>query len=91
MFEIQCQVSGRVQNVSYRAYVQDAATTLGVVGWVRNEANGVVQVVAQSDRDTLKDFIEYLHEGSLHAAVESVAVDWGTPREVYIDFSIQFI
>ena len=88
MFEIQCSVSGRVQNVAYRAYVQDSATTLGISGWVRNEPNGTVAVVAQADRDTLKDFIEYLHEGSLRAVVESVAVEWTSPDARFDDFSI---
>ena len=89
MMEIECLVSGRVQRVAYRAYVQDAATDLSLVGWVKNNPDSTVTVLAQGDRETLKDFIEYLHEGSLTAKVESVAVDWGTAKMFLDDFSIK--
>lgn len=77
--------------MAYRAYVQDSATELGLVGWVRNETDGSVTLLAQGERDTLKDFIEYLHEGSLKAKVEGVAIDWGTPKEMMEDFSILYV
>lgn len=88
MTEIQCVVSGKVQGVAYRAYIQDSATELGLVGYVRNLSNGTVEVVAQGDPTTLKDFVEYLHEGSLMAKVESVAVDWVSPKVTYDEFSV---
>lgn len=69
-------------------YVQDAATALGVAGWVKNARDGTVVVVAQGMPDVLKEFVEYLHEGSLRAKVEAVAVDWRTSKRVYDDFSI---
>jgi acylphosphatase len=88
MLEIQCIVSGRVQAVAYRAYVQDSATTLALTGFVRNLSDGTVEVVAQGDSDTLKDFIEHLHEGSSLAKVESVAVDWHSATVTYEEFSV---
>ncbi|MEZ4200513.1 MAG: acylphosphatase [Candidatus Paceibacterota bacterium] len=91
MMEIQCVVHGTVQNVAYRAYVQDSATELGVCGWVKNESDGTVSVCAQGERDILKDFIEYLHEGSLKAKVTGVSVDWGTVGNVYEDFAVLYV
>ncbi len=88
MNEILCVVTGVVQGVAYRAYVQESATELELVGYVRNLANGSVEVVAQGLPDTLKDFVEYLNEGSLRAKVESVAVDWRSPKRLYDEFSI---
>ena len=88
MMEIKCVVEGRVQGVAYRAYVQDSATELELVGYVKNLANGKVAVVAQGAPDVLKDFVEYLHEGSLMARVESVAVEWVSPRVTYEEFSV---
>lgn len=90
MMEIYCIVSGKVQNVRYRDYVQTAATELKVTGWVRNMQDGTVAICAQGEPDTLKDFIEYLHEGSLQAHVEGVAVDWRTTKRQDDDFSIKF-
>ncbi len=90
MMEIHCVVSGLVQQVSYRTYVQDSATLLGICGWVENLPDGTVEVLAQGEKDLLNDFVEYLHEGSLKAKVESVAVDWQTPKVIYDDFSVKF-
>lgn len=90
MVEIYCIVSGKVQNVSYRDYVQVSAGELGLSGWVKNEPDGTVAVCAQGLPDQLKDFVEYLHEGSLNARVDAVSVDWRTARKMYDDFSIHF-
>ena len=89
MVEMYCVVSGRVQNVAYRVYAQDAATELEVFGWVRNLSDGTVEVVAQGSPDILKDFVEYLHEGSLMAKVEAVAIDWRTVKKQLDDFSVK--
>jgi acylphosphatase len=89
MVEIHCVVSGKVQGVAYRTYVQDAATELELCGYVRNLEDKTVEVVAQGDPATLKSFIEYLHEGSLLAMVEGVAVEWRSAGRAYDDFSIR--
>lgn len=90
MMEIYCVVSGKVQNVRYRDYVQVSASELGLTGWVRNLSDGTVAVCAQGLPDNLKEFVEYLHEGSLNAKVEAVSVDWRTAKTAFDDFSIQF-
>lgn len=90
MVEVQCVVSGKVQNVAYRAYVQDAATKLRVTGFVRNLPDGTVEVVAQAHADVLKEFIEYLWEGSVHSKVEGVAAEWRSVKEEYTDFGIRY-
>ncbi len=88
MTEMSCIVIGKVQGVAYRVYVQDAATELGITGFVKNQSDGSVQVVAQGLPDQLRSFVEYLHEGSLLAQVEGVTVDWQAPRITYIEFSV---
>lgn len=88
MNEMHCIVTGSVQGVAYRAYVQESATELNLVGYVRNRSDGSVEVLAQGYPDTLKEFVEYLHEGSLMARVESVAVDWRSPRRTFTEFSV---
>lgn len=89
MIEMQCVISGKVQNVAYRAYVQDAADELALTGWVQNANDGTVLVCAQGQPTVLKEFVEYLHEGSLLAEVEAVSVEWGSVQQVFDDFSIK--
>jgi acylphosphatase len=88
MVEIHCVISGKVQGVAYRAYVQEAATELDLVGSVANKADGTVEVIAQGAPDTLKEFIEFLHEGSLMSEVAGVAVDWHSADKTYSEFSL---
>lgn len=88
MIELRAVVIGKVQAVAYRAYAQEAATELELVGYVRNLPDGTVEVVAQGQADVLKEFVEYLHEGSLMAQVESVAVEWGSARKTFDEFSV---
>ncbi len=42
-------VYGRVQGVSFRYYTRREATNRGLTGWVRNEMDGSVKVVAEGD------------------------------------------
>jgi acylphosphatase len=88
MIELNAIVTGKVQGVMFRSYVQEVATQLGIVGYVKNEANGTVCVVAQGIPDVLKEFVEYLHEGSLLSKVSSVAIDWRSVGTTYSEFSI---
>ncbi len=88
MVEIHCTITGKVQGVAYRAYIQEAATELQLVGYTKNLPGGAVEVVAQGEPDTLKAFIEYLHEGSLMSVVEGVAVEWGSASKTFEEFSV---
>lgn len=88
MTELHCVVKGKVQGVGFRAYVEDAATQLQLKGWVKNEPNGDVTIVAQGTPDTLREFVEYLHEGSLLSKVEAVDVEWRDGEVTFYDFSV---
>lgn len=88
MIEMVCKITGEVQGVAYRTYAQESATELGVVGYVRNLSDASVEVLAQGQSDLLKEFVEYLNEGSLRAKVEGVAVDWKTISTTYDEFSV---
>lgn len=88
MTELHAVVTGKVQGVRYRDYVQSAAVDLGLVGSVRNRTDGSVYVVAQGMPEVLKQFVEYLHEGSVLSVVDGVAIEWRTSTAVYHEFSL---
>jgi len=88
MIEMHCTVTGKVQGVRYRDFAQVSAGELGLKGYVRNNRDGTVTVVAQGLPDELKAMVEYLHEGSLLAKVEGVAVEWKTALATFDDFSV---
>lgn len=88
MTELYAIVTGRVQGVRYRDFVQVSAGELKLTGFVRNNKEGSVTVVAHGLPDELKLFVEYLYEGSLYSKVEGVAVEWRTARTTFTDFSV---
>ena len=65
-------VSGRVQGVGYRRFVEDHARSLGLTGWARNEADGRVQVYAVGPPGQLNRLAALLHQGPLHSIVRTV-------------------
>lgn len=90
MSEIHCVVSGHVQGVGFREYIQRSADKYELTGWVRNRQDGTVELVAQGVPDSLKEFIECVNEGALGSAVEGVSVDWRTAKRHYEEFSIRY-
>jgi acylphosphatase len=66
-------VTGRVQGVGFRYFVQRAATELGVTGSVRNRADGSVEVHAEAEAETLDRLAQRLRQGPALARVDHVA------------------
>lgn len=76
MERLEATVEGRVQGVSFRYYTRQRANRLGLKGWVRNEYDGSVKVIAEGERPALEGLLEYLHQGPEGARVEDVAPIW---------------
>jgi acylphosphatase len=69
-------VSGRVQGVAFRMYTVDEARRLGVSGWVRNLADGRVEIEAEGERSALLDLVRFCEKGPPAARVEGVDAKW---------------
>ena len=65
-------VRGRVQGVGFRWFVEREAHILGLAGWVRNNPDGSVEVLAIGSRDQLIGLRSRLREGPRAARVDEV-------------------
>lgn len=83
-----CIVHGRVQGVGFRYWTMHTARTLGLKGWVRNCADGTVEVQAQGDDAPMEKFMTALHTGPGPAKVTGVQVDKVTPNLAATEFTI---
>lgn len=76
MKAIRALVRGRVQGVGFRDYVETRARRLRLRGFVRNLADGSVEVVAEGDEAALRELLNQLGEGPEMARVDGVEVEW---------------
>jgi len=65
-------VRGRVQGVGFRWFVEREAHLLGIAGWVRNNADGSVEVLAIGSREQLLGLQSRLRQGPRAARVDDV-------------------
>jgi acylphosphatase len=82
-------VRGRVQGVGFRWFVEREAHILGIAGWVRNNHDGSVEVLAQGTRDQLSGLHGRLREGPRAARVDAVEVSEARPIEGLKSFRIE--
>ena len=67
-------ISGRVQGVGFRFFVHDAALRDGIHGWVRNLADGCVEVLAEGEAEAVERFERQLRTGPRASRVDEVRV-----------------
>jgi acylphosphatase len=65
-------VRGRVQGVGFRWFVEREAHILGIAGWVRNNVDGSVEVLAVGTPDQLLGLRSRLRRGPRAARVDDV-------------------
>ncbi len=82
-------VTGSVQGVFYRAATQETARRLGLTGWVRNLADGGVELVACGDETKLKQLEEWLWQGPPHTRATQVTAT-GAGHHAFTDFTISY-
>lgn len=82
-------VRGRVQGVGFRWFVEREAHILGIAGWVRNNHDGNVEVLAQGTRDQLSGLHGRLREGPRAARVDAVEVADASPIAGLSTFRIE--
>lgn len=87
---LDCEISGRVQMVMFRDFVQRAARRLGIVGTVRNTQTGSVSVVAEGEEEKLMELLALLKKGPLFARVDKTNEAWSEPLGGYKSFSILY-
>ena len=86
---IEAVVRGDVQGVGFRWFVRRAAGDLALTGWVANEPNGSVRVVAEGPVAALDQLVARLRSGPPGAAVEDVRVERGVASRGFDGFAIR--
>ncbi|MGD2059469.1 MAG: acylphosphatase [Acidimicrobiia bacterium] len=86
---VHVHVSGLVQGVGYRQGCRRTARSLDLVGWVRNLADGRVEIFAQGRDEGIDRLLDWIWSGPAGARVTGVESDIVAEDPTVTDFFIQ--
>ena len=82
-------ISGRVQGVGFRYFIEARASAEGVHGWVRNLPDGRVEALVEGDEASVDRVEAAARRGPSSAEVDDVVVELTTPSGRATGFSIR--
>ena len=83
-------VRGMVQGVGFRWHARRVALQLNLRGYVRNQRDRSVEVMAEGPEDALRQLASYLKEGPSPASVESIDIEWLPYGGTFGSFEVRF-
>lgn len=81
-------VSGRVQGVWFRQSTKEKALSLCLTGWVRNLADGRVEVMAAGEENAVRELDTWLSKGPELANVSDVETEYSSCDETLQVFDV---
>ncbi|MFH1012564.1 MAG: acylphosphatase [Candidatus Peregrinibacteria bacterium] len=90
MIRVRLIIHGIVQGVFFRSNACEKARELGVTGWVANESDGTVTIVAEGPENLVNTLVDWCHSGPSTAHVEKVEVERHTYTGEFEDFDIRY-
>ncbi|MEI2297297.1 acylphosphatase [Ensifer sp. MJa1] len=85
---VRVRIVGRVQGVSFRVWTRDEAQSLGLDGWVKNEADGSVAALISGPEAEVTRMLERLSIGPPAASVTQVKTEFAEMPEEFHGFRI---
>ena len=83
-------VHGVVQGVGFRYHTQLQAQQLGVLGYVRNQPNGTVEIVAEGEASPIQALLEWAKVGPASARVSYLDIEVLPAQGTFTTFSIEY-
>lgn len=78
---LRIRVEGFVQAVGYRNFAIEAATGLGLDGWIRNRTDGTVEILVSGETKTVEAFVAQAMKGPPGARVNNVELHNAEPPD----------
>jgi acylphosphatase len=78
----QVTITGRVQGVGYRAWVERQARARHLEGWVRNRRDGSVEALFAGPSDVVSEMVTLCRRGPVSARVDTIRDESAEPDEL---------
>ena len=75
-------ISGVVQKIGFRVWVERRALGLGLNGWVRNRLDGSVEVLVAGPPPAVAQLIERCRSGPPLARVDAIEIENASPIDL---------
>ena len=85
---LQVLFSGRVQGIGFRYTVKQTALGYEVTGWVKNLADGRVELLVEGERGELEAFQAAILEAGLRHFIRETQSDWSNGTGEFREFEI---
>ncbi|OGY28066.1 MAG: hypothetical protein A2Z42_02500 [Candidatus Woykebacteria bacterium RBG_19FT_COMBO_43_10] len=83
-------VFGDVQVVGFRFSCIEVARGLGLTGWVRNNPDGTVQIVAEGEKEPLENLVTWAKQGPPLARVDEIKTEWQEVTGEFSKFEVKY-
>ncbi len=83
-------IKGNVQGVFFRTNTRKKAISLGLAGWVRNNPDGSVEIVAEGEESKLRELKSWCSDGPPSAEISKVDSKAKEPTGEFTTFSIRY-
>lgn len=89
--QVHILISGRVQGIGFRWWIQRKAQGLQLTGWVKNIEDGRVEVVAEGSEGKLTELIGLIKKkgGPMSASVDTLETEWNEADSDFQGFEIR--
>ena len=87
---VRVRYHGRVQGVGFRYSVQSMAAKYPVTGFVRNEWDGTVYVVAEGATSVLREWLGAIQASEVGRHIRDIEVRWDEPTGEFRAFRIEW-
>ena len=79
-----------VQGVGYRYFAMRQANLFGLNGYVKNKANGSVELQVEGEKEIIEKFKSILAQGPGYSNVEKVEISYMSYQANYNKFSVEY-
>lgn len=87
--KLNLKIFGDVQGVGFRYYTVELARDLGLSGWVKNDSDGSVELLAEGEEEKLQNLLSWAKKGPPLAKVTNIESTFSEATNQFSSFEVR--